>query len=168
MRHREAWSGLAIGVAVVLANAAVAVWIVPPRTDVPLWPAYAFTAISVVGLVCAIALLTHAWPFNRPDRLPADDPRRAFVKERLGQFAEEGMEFEDDAAVARWAEDLIQFVRDALGTGEAALIDNHAGFVFYGGSSAVNQAKGRVRRLVELLVRIDQVALRDDYELPDL
>lgn len=160
MRHREAWSGAAIGVAVVFANAAVAVWIVPARADVPLWPAYVFAAFSVAGLLCAIALLTHIWPFNRTD----EDPRRVFIKERLGWFAEEGMEFEDDAAADCWAADLIQFVRDALGTGEASLIDNHAGFVFYGGSSAVNRSKGQVRRLVELLVRIDQVAIRDSYK----
>jgi hypothetical protein len=147
-------------VAVVFANAAVAVWIVPARADVPLWPAYVFAALSVAGLLCAIALLTHVWPFNRTD----DDPRRAFIKERLGQFAEEGMDFEDDAAADRWAESLIQFVRDALGTSEASLIDNHAGFVSYGGSPAAVWAKGRLRRLAELQARIDLVAIRDDYK----
>lgn len=161
MRHREAWSGIAIGVAVVFANAAVAVWIVPARADVPLWPAYVFAAFSVAGLLCAIALLTHVWPFNRTD----DDPRRAFIKERLGRFAEEWPGVEDETASDRWAESLIQFVEDALGTSEASLIDNHAGFVFYGGPPPANWAKGRLRRLAELQARIDRVAIRDDYEI---
>lgn len=142
------------------ANVAVAVWIVPTRADVPLWPAYVFAAFSVAGLLCAIALLTHVWPFNRTD----DDPRRAFIKERLGRFAEEAMEFEDDTAADVWAESLIQFVQDALGTSEASLINNHAGFKFYGGPPAANWAKGRLRRLAELQTRIDSVAIRDDYK----
>lgn len=144
-----------------LANAAVAVWIVPARADVPLWPAYAFAAFSVVGLLCAIALLTHIWPFNRTD----DDPRRAFIKERLGRFAEEWPDGEDETAADVWAESLIQFVQDALGTSEASLIDNHAGFKFYGGTPAARWARGRLRRLAELQARIDSVAIRDDYKV---
>ena len=64
----------------------------------------------------------------------------------------------------KWGQQTHDLIAAAYGDGEAALFLDSSGYVFYGGSPIRNWIDGRMRRLTELLKRIDTLSTRIDFD----
>jgi hypothetical protein len=67
-----------------------------------------------------------------------------------------------------WATPVRDLIAAAYGDGEAFLLLDDAGYVFYGDGSERSKTRnwmdGRMRRMGELLRRIDSLTVRSDFE----
>ena len=109
-------------------------------------------------------------------RADQKDRKRA-AKDALGSFMNEGnnsfrdsRERDVETEALEWATRCRDFIRETFGSGEAALLLDDSGYTFFSGGSAGGRMRsfidGRMRRLGELLPRVDQMDLRADLETP--
>jgi hypothetical protein len=120
--------------------------------------------IGLAGILVTVAVFyAGRWYGRREARETAG--RRLDLKAQLGAAIREGQSLItalDDLAVEAWVEKTEAVIRDALGDGEVAQFRSDAGYVFYSGSGLVrNSVQGRLRRLTELIERLDTITLRD-------
>jgi hypothetical protein len=104
-------------------------------------------------------------------RVHAVQSRIASVKALLGNSLRDGERLMRDKAsatiVEAWATRLHSLISAAFGAGEADLFLNSSGYVFYGDGSPESQARnyvdGRLRRLTDLLTRVDRLAISANF-----
>lgn len=100
--------------------------------------------------------------------------RKGAAKDALGAFMNEGnnlfrdsRERDVETEALEWATRCRDFIRETFGSGEAALFLDDSGYTFFSGSGRMrNFILGRMRRLGELIPRVDQMDLRADIETP--
>ena len=101
--------------------------------------------------------------------------RRETVKDIIGRHIDEGNKIfghpaikQGDAmndAAEQWVTKTHNFISAAFGSGEAALFLSDAGYTFYSSNGVVgNWIVGRLRRLNELLPRIDAMEIDKDFD----
>ena len=106
-------------------------------------------------------------------RADQKDRKRA-AKDALGAFMNEGnnlfrdsRERDVETEALEWATRCRDLIRETFGSGEAALFLDDSGYTFFSGSGRMhNFILGRMRRLGELIPRVDQMDLRADIETP--
>jgi len=106
-------------------------------------------------------------------RADQKDRKRA-AKDALGAFMNEGnnlfrdsRERDVETEALEWATRCRDLIRETFGSGEAALFLDDSGYTFYGGTGRMRIfIDGRMRRLGELIPRVDQMDLRADIETP--
>jgi hypothetical protein len=101
---------------------------------------------------------------------PTRDARqRMALKEKLGAALAEGESLYGRGVkkeAEAWATKTHNTIVRGLGTAEAALFLSDAGYTFFSGPGLVkNWLQGRLRRLTELLARLDTVPLREDFDI---
>lgn len=125
----------------------------------------------------------NAWSGDRAARLPAptanetlpQKERKVAAKNMLGRLIKEGEALslpapieEMTANANRWGKQAGQFVATAFGDGEAEMLFSDAGYVFHSGNGEVGKGRnwiiGRLRRLIELMQRVDHAELRADFD----
>lgn len=102
-----------------------------------------------------------------------DRELRVAIKDILARFIQDGQKLatqdaDDGGLVDRWSTQLNAFVTDALGEGEATQLFSHHGYVFYKSQRTgkyYNRIEGILRRLNELIGRIDTVSMRQDFDI---
>jgi len=100
--------------------------------------------------------------------------RKGAAKDALGAFMNEGnnlfrdsRERDVETEVLEWATRCRDFIRETFGSGESALFLDDSGYTFFSGTGRMrNFIHGRMRRLGELIPRVDQMDLRADIETP--
>ena len=100
--------------------------------------------------------------------------RKGAAKDALGAFMNEGnnlfrdsRERDVETETLEWATRCRDFIRETFGSGEAALFLDDSGYTFFSGTGRLrNFIAGRMRRLGELIPRVDQMDLRNDIETP--
>jgi hypothetical protein len=107
-------------------------------------------------------------------------PKRVFRKiakppERLTRLALKNLLGEARSAVRRlslsnmpevqaWVSRTRDLIAAALGEGEAQLFMDSSGYEFMGGNDDSRFLEGRLRRLAELIGRVDGLSIRDDFD----
>ena len=73
--RRVLWQTACGGVAVIAAGLGGLIWqqASAVQATIPVWPAYAFGVVALIGLYCVFAPVIHFWPF-RPSSEPVNDP----------------------------------------------------------------------------------------------
>jgi hypothetical protein len=74
----------------------------------------------------------------------------------------------DKAAISAWGDRAVGIIESALGPAEAALFVSNSGYVFYSGRSDQPRLwlDGRLRRLAELIARLDSVHVNLRFRVP--
>lgn len=117
----------------------------------------------------------HAARLNAEAQLDIKDKKR-HVKAVIGRYIDAGnkiigscggsngndLHMKEPAEV--WVTDTHRFVIAAFGSGEATLLLNDAGYTFYGGGRVGNWVNGRIRRLNELMSRVDSLDIDRDFD----
>ncbi len=135
--------------------------------------------VAVVGLLGLLFFVQAVLaPYRQRDEArsalavrPGVDELRVGMKDALGAATKEGTALyvgkASKHAAEAWVTKTHHLIEAALGSGEAARFLDDAGYTFY-----VNQhttpvdswLDGRLRRLNELIARIDLASIRPDYE----
>lgn len=104
----------------------------------------------------------------------ATTDKRAALKDALAAADEKGHElYASDPEIKdaeRWVTDTHNLIEAALGKGEARLFLSDAGYTFMAGQNDTRQklwVEGRLRRLAELMARVDSLDLRPDFDPED-
>jgi hypothetical protein len=100
--------------------------------------------------------------------------RRKAVKTIIGRAIEEGERLltrnsdgslGSKEAAEKWVTATRNFILAALGSGEATLLLSDSGYVFYSSDGRVgNWIQGRLRRLTELLARVETLDIEKDFD----
>jgi hypothetical protein len=103
----------------------------------------------------------------------ASNRKRIAIKNRLGEFIEATKPFYGDTPPGReeavqWRDGARDYIAKAFGEGEAALFLSDSGYPVLGSSTKGdmrNFINGRVRRLTELITRVDSLPIKDGFAL---
>ncbi len=159
----------------------ILIWLAlgPAFTNSALWTRAIVTVAPFLlfPLVFAIRLLTV------PASMAAEDEatikslaaskdsveRKKQAKVALGRVIEAGLQIlntgnVDEASAREWMASAHNLVASAFGIGEATLLGNHVGITFLGGGVWENHVRGWIRRLHELLVRVDALDIDTDFD----
>jgi hypothetical protein len=100
--------------------------------------------------------------------------KRAALKDALATLDERGHEvYTGNPSVEeaeKWVNDAGRLIYDALGNGEARLFMSDAGYTFRVSQNDTRQmlwVLGRLRRLAELMARVDSIELLPDFDIQD-
>jgi hypothetical protein len=156
--------------------------VLPPGT---LWARILATAVPLLTFPIAMGVRFFTVPadMSREDKSEIEHltsaletrERRKVVKAIVGRAIEEGERLltrnSDGSlgsreAAEKWVTTTRNFTSAAFGTGEAALLLSDSGYTFYSSDGPVGiWIKGRLRRLTELLARVETLDIDKDFDL---